>query len=70
MWKNENFPAAKILREISFGNSRSSKTAIFSNFRGSENDYFGRFQPPENAKIHTNQNSEPLNVLEWQILRL
>ena len=28
---------------------------------------FGRFQPSKSAKIHENQNSDPLNVLKWHI---
>ena len=30
MWKFENFSVIQILREINFGESRSSKTAVFA----------------------------------------
>ena len=30
MWKFENFSVIPILREINFGESRSSKTAVFA----------------------------------------
>ena len=36
MEKPENFSANKILREINFGVSRSSKSTIFAVFRGLE----------------------------------
>ena len=49
-----------ILREINFGESRSAQTALFA--------IFGKFQPSKSAKIHKNQNSEPLNVSKWQTL--
>ena len=65
MWKFHNFSITQILREINFGGCSSSKTADLSNFRGSKIEYFGKFQPSENAKIHKNQNSEPLIVLKW-----
>ena len=32
MWKFENFSVIQILREINFGESRSSKTAVFAIF--------------------------------------
>ena len=40
----------------------------FLPFRGSELVEFGAFQLSKSAKIHKNQNSEPLKVLKWQIL--
>ena len=57
LWKFQDFSVAQILREIKFVEFRSSKTAIFA--------LFGALK---DAKIHENQNSEPLNVLKWQIL--
>ena len=38
VWKFRDYSITQILREINFGGSRSSKSAIFFNFRGSEND--------------------------------
>ena len=38
--------------------------------KGSEFCEFGYFQPSKSAKIDKNKNSEPLNVLKWQILHL
>jgi len=35
---------------------------------GSEFGWFGKFQALKSAKMYKNQNSEPLNVLKWQIL--
>ena len=58
----------QILREINFGQSRTPKKAIFCHFRGSVFCYFGKFQPSKGAKIHKKHNSEPLNVLKWQIM--
>ena len=40
----------------------SSETAFFANFEALN------FVNVESAKMHKNQNSEPLNVLKWQIL--
>ena len=40
----------------------------FLPFWGYEFCSFGEFQPSKSAKFHKNQNSEPLNVLKWQIL--
>ena len=54
VWKFHDFLITQILREINCGESRSSKTAIFA--------LFGALK---DAKIHENQNSEPLNVLKW-----
>ena len=52
----------EILREINVGKSRSLKTAGFGNFEDNEFCRFGKFQPSKSAKIHNDQNSEPLNV--------
>ena len=68
MWKNQDFFVTKILREINFGEFTSSKTAVFGNFSGSDICWFGKFQPSKSAKNHKNQNSQPLNVLELQVL--
>ena len=31
-------------------------------------DFFGQFQSSKSEQMHKNQNSEPLNGLEWNIL--
>ena len=62
------FLSFRILREISFGEYKSSKTAVFGNSRGSEFSRIDKYQPPKSAKIHKKQNSEPLNVSKLQIL--
>ena len=63
VWKCQDFSVIQILREINFGESRSSETAIFRNFRGSLNfAYLLAFKSEKNLK---NQNSEPVNVLKW-----
>ena len=51
----------KILDEINFGESRSSKIAIFA-LLGSEICQFGTFQPSKSAK-NNNLNSEPLQCV-------
>ena len=35
VWKNQNFSVIQILREINFGQSRISKTAVFATFGAS-----------------------------------
>ena len=71
MWKFHDFSITQILREIKFGRSRSSKNADFAIF-GALNfiNLLDRYQPAKSAKMPKNRNSEPLNVLKWQILRL
>ena len=64
MWKFQDFSVIQILREINFGESRSSKNAVFAIFRGSEFSYFGNFWLSKSEKINENQNSEPLNWFE------
>ena len=65
---SQNFSATWILREINFGELRSCKTAILAILGAVNFWYFGKYLPSKSAKIHENQNSEPLNVLKWQIL--
>ena len=67
MWKFHDFSVTQILREIKFGEIRSYENAV-SSILMTEFCYFIRFQPSKSAEIHKNQNSEPLNVLKWQIL--
>ena len=60
MRKCRRFSLTQILREINFGQSK----AEFGHFIVSELCECGRFQPSKSAKIHENQNSEPLNVMK------
>ena len=39
MWKFQDLSVIQILREINFGESKSSKIAVSCNFRGSESAY-------------------------------
>ena len=64
--ENSAFTITQILSEINYGECQSSKNAIFE----IERYAFVTFQPPKNAKLHKNQNSEPLNVSKRQILHL
>ena len=64
VWKFQNFSVIQILRETNFEGSRSCKSAN-SAILGALN--FGNLVN-FSAKIHKNANSEPLNVLKWQIL--
>ena len=70
MWKLKIFSVAQILREINFRKARSSEIAAFCHFMGFELCPFSKFQPSKSAKIHKNENSEPPNVLKWQIRQL
>ena len=63
------FSFTQTLREINFGAFISSKTNIFA-ILDALNSKFGEFETSKSAKIHKSQNSEPLNVLKWQVLRL
>ena len=44
------------------------KNCHFCHSKGCEFCSFCKLQPSKRAKIHKNQNSEPLNVLKWLIL--
>ena len=69
MWNFQHFSVTQILREINFGESGSSKTAFFAILGAMKFVILINYiQPSKNAKIHINQNSEPLNALKWQIL--
>ena len=58
MWKFHEVSIIQILREISFGESRSSKNAVFP-ISGALN--FVNFQPSTSQKNNVYQNSEPLD---------
>ena len=70
VWKFHGFSVNQILREISFGECRSSKTAVDATL---EALYFVNWVDSslQNVpRIHKKQNGELLNVLKWHILRL
>ena len=62
------FLSTQFLREINFGESKSSTTTVFAYFEGLKFCKFGKFQPSKIAKFHKEQNSEAVNVSKWQIL--
>ena len=61
-YRNFRIFVIQILREVNFGEFRSSKNANFD-ILGALN-FVGSFQPSKSAKIHKYQNSEPRNILE------
>ena len=69
VWKFRDSTVTQILREINLGNVEILKMPILL-FLGSEFCWFGQFWSRESAKITTNQNSEPQNVIKWHVLRL
>ena len=68
VWKFQDFSVTQILREINFGESRSSKTAVYSILGDQNLVHLVNISLPKSVKVHKNQNSEPLNALKWQIL--
>ena len=68
MWKFPDFYVLQILREINFRESKSPKTAGFAIFEALKFVDLVNFSHPKSAKIHRNEKSEPLKVLQWQIL--
>ena len=68
LWKLQDFSKIQILREINFGESRSSKIAIFAIFGTAKFVNLINFNLSKSIKNLKNQNSEPLNVLIWQLL--
>ena len=69
MWKVCNFSIPQILRYTNFEDSRGSKTAAFAIFGAMNFDDLVNFKFEKSSlKIHESQNSDPLNVLNWQIL--
>ena len=63
MWIFQDFPVTQILREIIFGESRSSKTAIFAILEALNLVILVNFSL-QKVQIFKNQNPEPLNVLK------
>ena len=70
LWKLQDFSKIQILREINFGESRSSKIAIFAIFGTAKFVNLINFNLPKSVKIHNYQNSDPLNGFKWPILHL
>ena len=64
MRKFKDFSVIQILREIIFGHNVEVLLlkGLFMPFSRGFNicQFFGKFQPSQSAKIHKNQNSEPL----------
>ena len=76
MWKFYDFSVTQILREINFGETRSSKNAVyailgaleFANLailRAHIFAYLVNFSLQKSAKIQEIQNSEHLNLINW-----
>ena len=70
VWECHDFSITQFLREINFEDSRSAKSAIFPILGAVNFVYLVNFSLQKSAKIHKNQNSEPLNVVKWQISHL
>ena len=70
MWKFQDFSVIEILREINFGEYKSSKTAYLAIMETLNFGNFVNFSLQKRAKIHPSQNSEPLIVFKWQCLDL
>ena len=51
VWQFQDFSVTQILGEINFGESRSSKNAIFGNFKASEFCSLGKNQPSKVQKL-------------------
>ena len=68
MWKCHDFSVTQIFREINFGESRSSKTAVLTILEALKMINLVNFSLQKMQKFMENHNSEPLNVLKWQIL--
>ena len=66
MWKFQDFYITQILRETNLEDSKSAKTDVFAILRAVDFVHLVNcnLQPSESAKIHKNQNSEPLNVVK------
>ena len=68
VWKLHYFSVTQILREINFGESRSSKTAGFAIVWALNMIYLADFSLQKVQKFMKNYISEPLKVLKWRIL--
>ena len=64
MWNFSIFSVTQILREINFGESISSKSAVFAIFGALNFVYLVHFSLHKLPKNHENQNSEPLISVE------
>ena len=61
VWKVQEFSVTQVLREINFGEFRSSKTAFLTILKALNFVYFVNYIL---HKVHKNQNQEPLNVFK------
>ena len=68
MWKFQDFSITQILREINFGEFRSSENAVFAYFRLLIFVNLVNFSLKKVQKIIENQNSEPLNMADFALL--
>ena len=70
MWNFHDFSVTQILREITFGESTTSKTAVFA-ISGALNFDCWKNLTLENVKSSPKfQNSELLKWSKWQLFRL
>ena len=67
-WEIQDFSVIQILREINFGESRSSKNALFAILGALYLVNQVNFSLQKVQNIHEIQHPEPPNVLKWQIL--
>ena len=70
VWKFQDFCITENLREINLEDSRSAKSSVFAILEAVNFLYLLHFSLQKVQKFIKNQNSEPLNVLKWQILHL
>ena len=72
VWKLQDFSVIQILYDINFRESvQNLQNCHFCHFWGYDLVNLEQvFQSSKSAKTHKNQNSKPLNVFKWQILRL
>ena len=68
MWEFQDYCITEILREINFVDSRSAKTTVFAILGGVKFVNLGNFGLQIVQKFKKNENSEPVDVLKWQIL--
>ena len=68
VWKFQDISVIQILRETNFEESRSCKSGNFAILGALNFVNLVNFSLQKVQKFIKSQNSEPLNVLEWQIL--
>ena len=70
MWKFQGFSIIQIIREIDLGEFRSSEIAYITILGALNFENVVNFSLHKVQKFLQNQNSEPLNLLKWQILHI